>query len=137
MGIFDIFGKREVGNELATKAPFVLSTSLHPYRLPAHKNESVELSINLQNIRDEALLTSVVIELAQGLGFDQSGLSTTREIRLGYVNPKETKEVRAEVWGNQRTDEGGYNITVSAICHYRNYAYLLNSVKKRVALRVV
>lgn len=137
MGLLDIFGKKDVGEELVKKVPYSMKLKFHPYRLNANKMESVLLFVELKNLKEEVLLTSVIIELPKNLGFDQTALSNAREIRIGEMKPGEEKSVKVEVWGNPRTDSGDYSLKVTAICHYRNYGYLLNAEKKEVVLRVV
>jgi len=137
VGLLDIFGKKNVGEELVKKVPYSMKLKFHPYRLNANKMESVMLIIELKNLKEEVLLSSLVIELSKNLGFDQTALSNAREIRLGEMKPGEEKEVKIEIWGNPRTDAGDYTIKATAICHYRNYGYLLNAEKKEVVLRAV
>jgi len=137
VGLLDIFGKKDVGEELVKKVPYSMRLKFHPYRLNANKMESVMLILELKNLKEEVLLTSLVIELPKNLGFDQTALSTAREVRLGEMKSGEDKEVKIEIWGNPRTDAGDYTIKVTAICHYRNYGYLLNAEKKEVVLRAV
>jgi uncharacterized membrane protein len=135
--LFDIFGKKDVGEELVRKVPYGMKLTFHPYRLNANKMESVLLIIELKNLKEEVLLTSIVIQLPKNLGFDQMALSNAREIRLGELKPGEEKVVKVEIWGNPRTDSGEYPIEVTAICHYRNYGYLLNKETSRIELRAV
>jgi len=137
LAFLDFFGKKNVGEDLVKKVPYGLKLSLHPYRLTANKAESIILYVNLKNLKEEVLLTSIVVEVPKNLGFDQTGLSTTREIRLGEIKPKEEKEIKVEIWGNPRTEQGEYKIGVTAICHYRNYGYVLNAEKREIVLRVI
>jgi uncharacterized membrane protein len=135
--LLDIFGKKDVGEELIRKVPYGIKLNFHPYRLNANKMESVLLIIDLKNLKEEVLLTSIIVQLPKNLGFDQTALSNVREIRLGEIKPGEEKSVKVEVWGNPRTDAGDYPISVTAICHYRNYGYMLNAEKKEIVLRAV
>jgi len=135
--LLGIFGKRDVGEELVRKVPYAMKLSFHPYRLNANKMESVLLIVELKNLKEEVLLTSVIVQLPKNLGFDQTALSNAREIRLGELKPGEEKVVKIEVWGNPRTDSAEYPIDVTAICHYRNYGYMLNAEKKGITLRAV
>lgn len=137
MGLLDIFGKKDVGEELVRKVPYSMKLKFHPYRLNANKMESVLLFVELKNLKEEVLLTSVIIELPKNLGFDQTALSNAREIRIGEMKSGEEKVVKVEVWGNPRTDPEEYTLKVTAICHYRNYGYLLNAEKKEIVLRAV
>jgi len=135
--LFDIFGKKDVGEELVKKVPYSMKLSFHPYRLSANKMECVLLIIDLKNLKEEVLLTSVVVKLPKNLGFDQTALSNMREIRLGEIKPGEEKVVKVDIWGNPRTDPEDYPLEVTAICHYRNYGYMLNAEKKDIVLRAV
>ena len=137
VSLLDIFGKKDVGEELVRKIPYGMKLTFHPYRLNANKMESVLLIIDLKNLKEEVLLTSIIVKLPKNLGFDQMALSNAREIRLGEITPGEEKVVKVEVWGNPRTDPGDYPIEVTAICHYRNYGYMLNAEKKEIVLRAV
>lgn len=137
MGILDIFGKRDVRAELTKKIPYGLTLSFTPYRLKAHKNEFVNLKIYIKNLTEETLLTSIVINLPKKLGFDRAGINHVREIRLGYMSADEEREIDVPIWGNSSTEDGEYPITLTAYCHYRDYAHILNSEKKKLILRVV
>ena len=132
-----MLGKKDIGDELTKKIPYDLKLRFNPYRLIARKSESVELRITLKNLREERVLTSVVVEAPKNLGFDQTGLAKVREVRLGHMGPLEEKEVVVDIWGNQFTPPGEQPVSVTAFCHYRDYAHILNSERKRIALRVV
>lgn len=134
MSIFDLFGKKEAPLEGKI---YGLSISLHPMRLTAHKNSITTLSIELSNNFPSSQLTSVVIKLPKTLGFDQSALSNAKEIRLGELNPGDRKTLKVDIWSMQRTQPGDYKLEVYIISHYRNYAYVLNEIKKEFRLRVV
>ena len=137
MGLLDLFGKRDVSAELMRKVPYALTLQLHPYRLGANKNDSVTLKISVSNLSREPLLTSLVVKVPKKLGLDQTGLQHIREIRLGELAKDEAKTSNVEIYGSTRTDSGEYGIEVTAISHYRNYAYVLNSEKKKAVLRAV
>jgi len=136
MGIFDIFGKKDVRAELTKRAPYSLKVGFHPYRLNANK-DSVRLRIDLKNKTGEPLLTSVVVQVPKILGLDTMGLTQVREVRLGELEPDEEKSVAVDIYSNSKTKEGTYPVHITAISHYRNYAYVINSEKKKTSLRVV
>lgn len=137
MGIFNIFGKRDVSADITKNVPFRLSTELVPYRLYANRNSSASLIVRVKNMTSEVLLTSVVLELPNQLGFDQVGMSKQREIRIGEVAPQDEKEVKFEVFGTAKSNPGEYTTTLTAIAHYRDYGHVLNAVKKRTTINVV
>ncbi len=137
MGIRDLFGKKDVSDDLMKKMPYALKTRFNPYRLVAKENNSVTLYVTIKNLTKEPLLTSIVIKVPKKLGFDSSGLSAVREVRLGYLPPKESKEIPIEIYGGHRSVAGEYKIYVTAFCHYRDYAHILNSELKKLSLRVV
>lgn len=136
MGLFDIFGKKDVEN-ISKGIPYLIKTFYVPVRLPAHKPENIDLHIKIKNLQREPLLTSVVVEVPKSLGLDQSAISKVKELRLGYLGNEEEKEVIIPIWGTVTTDPGEYSLGVTTYCHYRTYAYILNSVKKSLELRVV
>jgi uncharacterized membrane protein len=133
MGLFDLFGKKAVENELM----YDLECSMHPMRISSHKSDSLDLEIKLKNVLNKPLLTSVVVVVPKSLGFDQSALSQEREMRLGELRSGEEKSMTVRVWGTQRTEKGNYSVKVYAISHYRDYSYVLNEVRKVLELRVV
>lgn len=133
MALFDLFGKKPV----CETASYSLSYSLHPIRLHAHKNDFAELTISLTNDFDKELLSSLVVLLPKTIGFDRTALSQEREIRLGFVQPQETKTVRVRVWATQRTRPGAYSASLTAIAHYRDYGHVLNETRRPFSLRVV
>jgi uncharacterized membrane protein len=137
MGFLDLFGKRDVSAELTRKVPYALTMQFHPYRLSANRNDSVMLKVGIENLSTEPFLTSIVVKVPKKLGLDQTGLQQVREIRLGELTKDESKTVSVEIYGSTKTDEGEYPIEVTAMAHYRNYAYVLNSEKKKASLRAV
>lgn len=137
MGIFNLFGKKDVGSEITKSSPYRLSTEWIPYKLYSSKKSSSVLVIKLKNMTQEVLLTSVVAELPKQLGFDAVGLSKERELRIGDVAPDEEKEVKFEVFSGMNSDPGEYTINLTAMAHYRDYGHILNAVKKRVTIEVV
>jgi uncharacterized membrane protein len=137
MGIFNIFGKRDVSTDIEKNSPFRISTELVPYRLYSHKSGSASLFVKIRNMTKEVLLTSIVAELPQQLGFDEIGMAKQREVRIGELAPDEEREVRMEVFNTLTADAGDYTLTLTAIAHYRDFAHVLNAVKKRTTLSVV
>lgn len=137
MGIFNIFGKRDVSADIEKSSPYRISTELVPYKLYSHRSGGASLFVRVKNITKEVLLTSVVAELPQQLGFDEIGVSKQREVHVGELAPDEEKELRMDVFNTLNADVGEYTLTLTAIAHYRDYAHVLNAVKKRTTLNVV
>ncbi len=137
MGIFNIFGKRDVSTDISKNSPFRISTELVPYRLYAHKSGSTSLFVRVRNMTKEVLMTSVVAELPSQLGFDEIGMEKQKEVRIGDLAPDEEKEVRMDIFSSISADAGEYTMTLTAMAHYRDYAHILNAVKKRTTLSVV
>jgi len=137
MGLFDMFGKKDVSDELTKKVPYALKISFHPFRLNANRSDSATMKVELRNLSKEPLLTSVVVRIPKKLGLDQTCLSQAREIRLGELSPGDEKSLNVEVYGSTKTDAGEYPVEITAISHYRNYAYVLNSERKKASLRAV
>ncbi len=137
MDILDIFGKKDVGKELVRGVPYKIKTSFRPLRITARKNESVDLIVEVTNRTEEQLLTSVVVKVGKKLGFDNVGMNKVKEVRLGYLQGGETKELNVGVYGNSGTPPGTHKVLVKVFSHYRDYNHVLNSVKKMVELRAV
>jgi uncharacterized membrane protein len=137
MAIFNLFGKKDVSKELVKGSPYRLFTEWVPYKLYANKNSSCTLNVKLKNMTNESLLTSVVVELPDTLGFDHMGMVKQKELRIGDMGPNEEKEIGLEVFGGLGSDAGEYTITLTAMAHYRDYGHIINAVKKRTTLQVV
>ena len=134
MGFLDLFGKRKMP---ATGKVFSLKCELHPYRVEAHKQSAIDLDIQITNEFDRELLSSVTVRVPKPLGFDKTGLSNEREIRLGQLAPGETRRVSTTIWSTQRAAPNEYPIEVFATSHYRDYSYVLNQARKTLSLRAV
>ncbi len=137
MGIFGLFGKKDVKADLGKPLPYSITTAFTPYRLQANSRSSTQLSVSLKNLTSEPVMASVVIEVPERLSLDQTGFAKEKEIRIGILGPEEKRESRAEIFGDVGTDKGEYTIGVTAFVHYRDYAHVLNAAKKRTVLQVV
>lgn len=137
MGIFNIFGKKDVSNDITKGSPFKVYTELVPYKLYANRKSNASLMVRVKNMTKEVLLTSVVAELPSKLGFDEVGVSRQREMRVGEIQPNEEREVRFDLFSNLNSDAGEYTMTLTAIAHYRDYGHVINAVKKRTTINVV
>ncbi len=135
MGLFNLFGKKDV-SELVNNSPFRLATVWVPYTLYANKNGSTTLNVKIKNVTEEPLLTSLVVELPPSLGFEKTGLSKQREVRIGELAAGEEREVGVEVFGGMKSDPGEYTVVLTAMAHYRDYGHVINAVKKRTSLKV-
>ncbi|HEV8290154.1 MAG TPA: hypothetical protein VGQ00_04370 [Candidatus Norongarragalinales archaeon] len=132
MGIFELFGKKAETN---SDSIYSLSTDFHPFRLPAYRNDSVDLEITVRNNTDTELLTSVVVVVPKPLGFDSTALSQQREVRIGMLAGGDQRSMKIQIYGNGRTDPRSYPVKVFAISHYRDYGHVLNEVRKILELR--
>ncbi|MBI5159320.1 hypothetical protein HY992_04325 [Candidatus Micrarchaeota archaeon] len=136
MGLLDMFGKKDVSDELG-KTPYSVKARFNPIRLAVKKGERVDLYIDVKNLRSEQLMTSLVLKVPKQLGFDATGINDTREMRLGFLKPGEDRSLIVQVYENARTEPGDYDVTITAYCHYRDYAHYLSSVAKTLTLRAV
>ena len=137
MGFLDIFGKKDSASEITKGPPYSIATELNPYKLYAKKRSSAALSVRVKNLTRDVLLTSVVFESPEKLGFDETTVSRQREVRVGELQPGDQKEMRIPIYGGVGTDAGEYTLTLTVIAHYRDYAHVLNAIKKRVNIEVV
>ncbi len=136
MGILDLFGKKDV-SPIAKKVPFDIKTSFNPVRISSHKIDRCDLEIKIKNMTNETVLTSLVIEVGNNLGLDQTGIHRTKEIRVGYLNKGDSYTIIVPIWSNSTTPPGNAPVKINAYVHYRTYSYILNGVKKDSVLRVV
>ncbi len=137
MKLFNLFGKKNVSDELSKAAPYRIITEFVPYKLYANRKSVSSLIIRLRNNTSEPLMTSLVIEVPKQLSMDEMGLLKSKEIRVGDIAPNEDKELKADIFGGTGTDNGEYTISVTAFAHYRDYGHVLNAMKKRTSIEVV
>lgn len=137
MGLFGLFGKKDVKEELGKAMPFAITSGFTPFHLRANTRSTSTLSIKLKNLTGESVMASVVIEVPDKLSMDETGFARQKEVRLGMLAPNDEKGLGVDIYGNTSTDSGEYTIGINAFVHYRDYAHVLNGAKKRVLLRVV
>ncbi|MGD0728480.1 MAG: hypothetical protein ABR981_00170 [Candidatus Micrarchaeaceae archaeon] len=137
MGILNIFGKKDATSDIAKGPPYSVVTELVPYKLYAKKNSSATLRIKVRNLTKEVLLTSLVGEVPNHLGFDEMIMSKQREIRVGEMQPNEEKELKMNLYTSLGSEKGEYTMTLTTIAHYRDYGHVLNALKKRIAIELV
>jgi uncharacterized membrane protein len=137
MGIFDLFGKKDVGTDLRKQLPYNINTQFVPYKLKANSRGSTTLVVNLKNMTESPVTSSVVVEVPERISLDSTGMSKEKEVRLGTLGPNESKEAKVEIFSSAGTDKGEYTLTITAFIHYRDYAHVLNAMKKRTILEAV
>lgn len=137
MGIFDLFGKKDVGTDLRKQLPYNITTQFVPYKLKANTRGSTTLVVNLKNMTESPVTSSVVVEVPERISLDSTGMSKEKEVRLGTLGPSESKEAKVEIFSSAGTDKGEYTLTITAFIHYRDYAHVLNAMKKRTILEAV
>ncbi len=138
MGIFDLFGKKDVKENLTGKQlPYAIKTEFVPYKLRANIRSSSSLTLQVKNLTSEAVMGSVVVEVPDKLSLDETGFAKQKEVRFGMLAPNEQKDSRVDVYSGTGTDKGDYTIGVTAFVHYRDYAHVLNAVKKRAVIQVI
>ena len=137
MGIFDLFGKKDVKEDLSKPLPFKMRTEFMPYKLHANVRSSASLTVRLKNITGEPVMSSVVVEVPRQLSLDQTGLQKQKELRVGMIAPDEEREARVEIFSDTGTDKGEYTLTITSFIHYRDYGHVLNAMKKRAMLEAV
>ncbi len=137
MGIFDLFGKKDVTNDLKKTLPYSITTEFSPFKLKANSRSGSTLLVNLKNLTGEPVISSVVVQVPERVSLDSTGLAKEKEVRLGTLAPNEAKDTRIEIFSNSGTDKGEYTVTITAFIHYRDYAHVLNAMKKRAVLEAV
>ena len=137
MGLLDLFGKKDVAADLGARFPYYMKTEFVPYKLKSMERSSSTLMVTVKNLTGEPVMGSIVVSVPRQLSVDSTGLSREKEIRLGSLSPNEQKETRFEIFSDVKTDRGEYTITVTAFVHYRDYAHILNSMRKRTVIEAI
>jgi hypothetical protein len=137
MGLLDLFGKRDVSSQLGARFPYAFKTEFVPYRLRSRERSSSTLMVKLKNLTGEPVMGSVVVSVPKQLSVDSIGLSKEKEVKLGTFAANEEKEARIDIYSDVGTERGEYTITVTSFVHYRDYAHILNSMRKRTVIEAV
>lgn len=132
LSIFNFFGKKPTEHKIA----FTLRAELHPYRLVANTSDFVDLEISIANNSSEQILSSLMIKVPKGLGFEQSAISQEKQMHLGVLVAKEVKKLKLRLYGTTRTAKGVYSIHLHVFSHYKDYDHVLNEIRKTMDLRV-
>lgn len=122
---------------LRMRRHLICQRNFFPYKLQSKKSSSATLIVKVKNVTKEVLLTSIVVEAPNQLGFDEMIMAKQRELRIGEMQPEESKEVKFPLYSSLKSDPGEYTLSLTAIAHYRDYGHVLNAVKKRVAVEIV
>jgi uncharacterized membrane protein len=120
-----------------THLPYSITYWIHPLRMKAHSCDYAALEVTVKNSQSSEALTSVVVLVPKGLGFDGSGLSQKKEVRLGMLAPGEEKMIPLKLWANQRSQPGKYTVKIFVLSHYRDYSHTLNQVRHTFSVRLV
>jgi uncharacterized membrane protein len=137
MGLMDLFGKKNVSSDIGKKFPYYIKTEFVPYRLKSRENSSATLMLSLKNLTGEPVMCSVVVNVPKQIGLDSTSLSKEKEIRLGMISPNEERSANIELYSSVSTEPGEYTLTITSFVHYRDYAHVLNSMRKRVLIEAV
>ncbi|HUB92477.1 MAG TPA: hypothetical protein VL945_00805 [Candidatus Saccharimonadales bacterium] len=137
MGLLDLFGKKNVADQLSVRFPYTMKTEFVPYKLRSREQSSSTLIVSLKNITGEPVMASVVVNVPKQLSVDQMGLAKEKEVKLGSMAANEEKQAKIDIYGGVGTDKGEYTLTVTSFVHYRDYAHILNSMRKRTVLEAV
>ncbi len=137
MKILDLFGKKDVTQEVGKTLPYRIYAEFIPFKLYANRKSSTMLLLKVKNLTTEPVLGSVVVSVPRGIRLDETGLSAEKELKLGTLAASEEKEARANIYGDSGTDKGDYTLSITAFIHYRDYGHVLNAVRKKAILEVV
>ena len=127
---FNLFNSVSAESQL----PYSVSYWIHPLRLKAHSGDYASLEVTVKNTQRIEALTSIVIMIPKGLGFEGSGLSQNKEMRVGPMLPGEEKKVSLKLWATQRSQPGNYPVKIFVLSHYRDYSHTINQVRHDCAL---
>ncbi|MGD0510233.1 MAG: hypothetical protein ABSA33_00165 [Candidatus Micrarchaeaceae archaeon] len=137
MGIMNLFGKKDSANEITKGPPYSISTELVPYKLHAKMSSNALLIVKVRNLTKDVLMTSVVAKVPGKLGFDEMVMQKEKEVRVGDMQPAETKEIEFKIYSSIGSEVGDYTLALTTFAHYRDYAHVLNSIRKDVTVSLI
>ena len=93
--------------------------------------------VKVRNLTKDVLLTSIVAKVPAKLGFDEMGMQKEKEFRVGEMQPGELKEAEFKIYSTVGSEAGDYTLALTTFAHYRDYAHVLNSVRKEVTVSAI
>lgn len=112
-------------------------TRFTPIRMIITQNEPVTLDVTVQNEGKEEELSSILVKLPPGLGFDQSCLSREKRERLDYIKPGESKTAMFRIHPKFNITPGDYEIIVETYTHPERYDKTISKKEHKTKLRVL
>ncbi|MEM4366571.1 MAG: hypothetical protein QW035_00355 [Candidatus Anstonellales archaeon] len=140
MGLIDeLFGKQEKKVD-AEQNPFRVATRFVPLKLYAKQRSRTTLFIGVKNNTKDEQLISIDMFMpsgTSGVGFDATGLTKKREIKVGKIKGGEMKEVSVDIFSNGQAQAKPCDIEMIVYLHYLDYDKVLRYLKKVERVQVV
>jgi len=115
----------------------IIKTRFTPIRMIVGQKDPVTLDVVLKNNSTEEVLSTVIVKLPSGLGFDLSGITREKRQRIDYVKPNEDKTVSFRIYPRHNVEEGQYPVTVSILTHPGRYDKTDSTKQQEAILRVL
>ncbi|MCD6523027.1 MAG: hypothetical protein J7K68_04720 [Candidatus Diapherotrites archaeon] len=112
-------------------------TSFTPLRMVAGRKETVILAVEVKNRSNTAKNYSVSVKLPFVLNFVGENLLKEKRVRLGGIEPNQSKDAIFKIYGKYNIQPGSYNIEITVREHEVRFDKATGQVKTTATLRVV
>ena len=115
----------------------IIKTRFTPIRMIVGQKDPVTLDVILKNNGTEEVLSTIIVKLPNGLGFDLSGITREKRERIDYIKPAEEKSISFRIYPRHNTEEGQYPVTVNILTHPDRYDKTTSEKQQEAILRVL
>lgn len=112
-------------------------TSFIPIRMVSGQKEPVALHVEITNKSNEPRGYSVSVKVPSKFGFDRACLMGEKRVRIGLVNPNETKTAIFNIYGKFNVPPGLYDLDVVVRAHAERFDKVVAQDQVVATLRVV
>lgn len=113
---------------------FHISTHFYPIRLNAFMRNEVELSIELENLSEDAVWSECDVVLPSAISLASDKDLEKGRLRVGIVKPGEIRTGKCKIYANAKSYPEIYTIRLTAYGFGRDGA-IISREEKRIDLR--
>ena len=112
-----------------------INTNFTPFRLRLSRREPVQLTVDLTNNGNTAMV-SMNVALTPQLSFSKGGFKNRETARIPEFNSSETRRFYFEIWPKASTRLEEQPIVITVFEHYKSFDYIKNKTEKKLSLQV-
>lgn len=95
------------------------------------------LNVIIKNRSNETQLVSVITKTPLMLGFDKTGLTREKRVRIDYIKPSQEKIVPFPLYARYNIEPGAYPVDVKVMMHPDRYDRVADTIAAQAQVRVI